>query len=302
MASSKESELAVNPSKLEERTQWTVFEKKMINLAKGYGKVADALYDEEEPEFVVVAGTAAKGTFEQLVDVEKAKITLKEEADYKYDKRKFTGLLVGLLGSTMEAALRAEESFEAWYHDDNYLKIWIKLKEMCVKSVMADLDEKKYGFWRIIQGERSLDEFVLEIEYTLGVLRENKCTIEEEDAVLVFIMGLDEKRYKEFVAEIRSRRGTPEYPDSFVKIKEMAKIWGSLRGLNACRREARRSETAMEVQAHGKYTCNRCGGDHQTRECTVANSDLKCSNCGKKGHLEGVCWRKKKFAHCITIG
>jgi hypothetical protein len=226
---------AASIPRLTERSQWSTHHKRMVNVAKKYGKVAQTLVEEKEPTFEVLPGTASKGSFEQLLEVEKAKLVLKEEADFKENKIRFTSLIIDCLGTSMEAAIRSEEFFVEWYQENNFLKIWIKLKDLCVKSIMLDVDEKKYALWRVTQGTKSLDEYVIEVEDMVKVLEDNECHIEEEDVILIFMMGL-EKRYGELVAEIRATRGTASYPDTFVKVKEMVKVWSNLRGLDNVRK------------------------------------------------------------------
>jgi hypothetical protein len=291
--------------KLQERNEWAGYERKMLNVAKKYGKVCEALINEVEPDFSIKETTGQLGSFKLQMEVEEAKLMLKDKRDYETNKVSFTGILMCSLGESIEAAIRAEGLFSDWYQKNDYLQIWLKLKDYCVKSVMMDLDDVKYALWHSKQGTRSMDEYILEMENKMKILGDNGEKIEDEDMVLIFIKGLDEERFKEYIAEVRAWKGTKGYPEDYVQAKDKFKLWGGLRGLNGkCEDNTRgktRKETPIETVMEVKVRkCQRCGGNHYKSECGLSG-DVKCTNCGKRGHVSKVCYSKRQVVNSVTI-
>ncbi len=52
------------------------------------------------------------------------------------------------------------------------------------------------------------------------------------------------------------------------------------------------SEKKQQSKQQGKVTCFRCGGKHKADQCSY--SSTKCRYCSKQGHIEKVCFKKKR--------
>jgi hypothetical protein len=105
----------------------------MINVAKRYGKIA--LTSGSEPTFVMKPPTAGRASvFETSIQIEEAKLVMKEKREYELNKIKFTGVIMDSMGSTIECSLRAEEEFDVKYNTNDYLGLWKMLKNMCIKD------------------------------------------------------------------------------------------------------------------------------------------------------------------------
>jgi hypothetical protein len=280
---------------LQERQDWPGYERKMVNLAKRYGRVSEALVKMAEPKFEIKSSSTRASSVDGGIELEEAKTVIKERSEYQTNKIEFTGIIMESLSPVMEASIRSEAHFESWYNDNDYLSIWKALKDLCIKSVMSDVDDIKYQIWQTKQRESTFEEYVLKLEHYMKVLKDSNEMISESDLVLLFIKGLDKNRYHELVAEIGSAKGTADYPDSYVKAKERVRIWGKLRGVEAKIEPKFEPRTAFVSKSErtGKFKCFRCGGDHHVRECDIKRHEAKCSVCGKDGHLAKACWKLK---------
>ena len=45
-----------------------------------------------------------------------------------------------------------------------------------------------------------------------------------------------------------------------------------------------------EIERLMKGKCYRCGDSHQTDQCLQKDSSLKCTSCGRKGHIAKACY------------
>lgn len=277
--------------KLNERRDWKVYEQKMLNIAKKYGKISEALIKGVEPKFTIPSfdGAGKSLTPEQIIDLEEAKLTMKDKRDYEKDKITFTGILVDSLGPSIESALRADKDFEDNYVKNDFLKIWNFLKDFCVMSVMLDVDDLKFGLWHTEQGNRSFDEYVLDLEHKTKYLKANKEQLEDKDLVLIFLKGLDPSRYSECIAEIRAEKGTATYPTTYVQAKDRVRVWGRLRSVESASMGDVTikgvGQAALVAKSNEKgQKCNRCGETHETKLCPYDYMDMHCDKCDKYGH------------------
>ncbi|XP_011707478.1 PREDICTED: uncharacterized protein LOC105462524 [Wasmannia auropunctata] len=46
-------------------------------------------------------------------------------------------------------------------------------------------------------------------------------------------------------------------------------------------------------------TCYRCGDNHLATKCTL-NKNVKCNACGRAGHLQKVCFQRKREANAVS--
>ena len=106
---------------LSERSQWHAFEKRMINIDKRYGKIAEALTSGSEPTFVMEPPTAGRASvFETSIQMEESQAVNEGETRVRAQQGKVHGIMDSM-GSTIECSLRAEEEFDVKYNTNDYL-------------------------------------------------------------------------------------------------------------------------------------------------------------------------------------
>jgi hypothetical protein len=273
----------------------------MLNLAKRYGRICEALTKNEEPEFTIEGPSNSRASSsENAIWLEESKLLLKEKREYSLHCVTFTGIIMETLGSNIERMVRADEHFQEFYNDNKVLRLWKMIKDLCTKDAMQDLDDVKYSLWNTKQAKRSFDEYVLELEQRVKLLNDGNIKVNEDDLVLIFIKGLDQTRYGEHVADIRSTKGKSGYPMTYIAAKEVSQVYGRLRQLNGA--ASRNPENAMVVETREeKIMCYRCGGNHLRRDCEKRASEVKCDKCGKSGHVKKVCRIREEKANMAAV-
>jgi hypothetical protein len=58
------------------------------------------------------------------------------------------------------------------------------------------------------------------MEQRIKTLKDSKRCVDEEDLVLIFIMGLNGDKYGEKIADLRARKGSSENPNSFSLLRK----------------------------------------------------------------------------------
>jgi hypothetical protein len=193
---------------------------------------------------------------------DEAKELRKEKREYESYRRQFTGVIMSSLGAAMEHQVRVHAKFGVSYSENNILVLWNIIKGICTKDVVEDLDEAKYHLWNVRQGNRSFDEYVLDIEQKLRVLTDGKVEFTQPDLVNIFIMGLNPKIFKDKISDIKAHRNLPEYPSDFLSVKEVFRVWYQIR--------ARASDFEVSVGAVSEsktVKCWKCQGSHYRSQC-----------------------------------
>jgi Retrotransposon gag protein len=152
------------------------------------------------------------------------------------------------------------EKFEKVYNKNDVVNLFKIIKDICTNDKAIDCEELEYAFWNIEQGKRTFDEYILDFEEKLKTLKEHNIDISESKQVNIFMRGLDQNAYQQKIMELQANRNSEDYPDSYLRVKEICRVWTVLSD-RVNRNNNNNSITAVRgaFVTMAKRECFRCG-------------------------------------------
>ena len=145
---------------------------------------------------------------------------------HKANKSKLFSTIIGSLSNTLQDMVFNDIEYEDAIYETDIISLMEIIKIICTSGIRRDISQLKQEFWRSTQGRRTFESYALEFEQRIETLNSDKQHVSEDEIIDVFVKGLNREIYGDKIADLECKRGTDQYPITYLDAKITMRLYG----------------------------------------------------------------------------